>query len=666
MLFLVFCGCMTLPTYARGALTSSSHHPTRLRRLWICDIGRLVRPNLGSSLKIFDCYLELKDSARNAKTKKPESTRRVSLASSPRALDRLERQDRPKATSKGGIDSEERNISLRRSHNASLLVSKLPPAIIVNILKLDREDLLPYPMCGSMGWVRLTHVFHYWRSVALAEPTLWADIPVRGRRFAQTREWLARSQQVVIRVNSAYDRQAEMQISNCILSRVSNLTAYNLVLEQMHRIQTLTVGLPEESLAKLQWGNCVAKHLEWLTVDVLGISDAEVFDIPFVEQLPPILNIPRPALLPNLAVLQLLNVRNRIWGLGIIPATLKQLTVCYAREFPPAACSWDDIYSDLARLHNIETITLEGYLRFDAHTEQQELAVTKTLRFPRLSVFHVEALAHDLSFLIARLQIPPSASLRLLCTGQYDIAGFNTEAHIMALSSAIANWSNCTKENSVFSPEPFRTCYLQLSDNIAAQVGCGDSIMLWHSTQSTLSGANLQVQLPRDLPTDVRNQFLSKLPLAGTEVLWLDGPSQRDFASITPFNQMERTIHWFFPSVRVVHLMSSDPTNFCAERFLPFILNMVSLREVHLWGLKFGLYMFPSPSGQTQTCGLAEVMERALKVREQYFDLGSAPVVLMVYLTQCYSVDLRIVNRLQGASDKVRILWDGYCLLVPQ
>ncbi|TFY67014.1 hypothetical protein EVG20_g4092 [Dentipellis fragilis] len=74
--------------------------------------------------------------------------------------------------------------ALRLCRNLVVPISFIPPEIIVRFFSHLRAVDIPSKRGRSLGWIRVTHVCHHWRTIALETPTLWADVVVNLRRGA--------------------------------------------------------------------------------------------------------------------------------------------------------------------------------------------------------------------------------------------------------------------------------------------------------------------------------------------------------------------------------------------------------------------------------------------------------------------------------------------------
>ncbi|KAK7691306.1 hypothetical protein QCA50_004700 [Cerrena zonata] len=59
-----------------------------------------------------------------------------------------------------------------RDDNMHLPISKLPPEIVCVILRYISQD----PRYTAYQWIHITHIYHYWRMIALSDTRLWSTI----------------------------------------------------------------------------------------------------------------------------------------------------------------------------------------------------------------------------------------------------------------------------------------------------------------------------------------------------------------------------------------------------------------------------------------------------------------------------------------------------------
>ncbi|KAF8645733.1 hypothetical protein AX16_007601 [Volvariella volvacea WC 439] len=128
-------------------------------------------------------------------------------------------------------------IDLLRRRNSILPISRLPPELIVSILKptIDaswKPTFLTFlhnnSMCCSPDLIKLTHIYSYWRDVAVAYPALWSFICMAN----------------VERFNTFLDRSKDYPLYIDTWS-CQSLVDYDRMLQRlaanMHRIHSLRI-----------------------------------------------------------------------------------------------------------------------------------------------------------------------------------------------------------------------------------------------------------------------------------------------------------------------------------------------------------------------------------------------------------------------------------------
>ena len=156
---------------------------------------------------------------------------------------------------------------------------------------------------ASLGWVRLSHVFHYWRAIALGTPDLWSSIAVDGRGPDRMRDWLARSGQGPLEIAVGTTDEDD---------GLNRLDEYALVMNEFSRIRKLDVVLSEAYMHAVQWNDSVALALETLHLEIS-------FPVPEVPEA--LWDYPHVSTFPNLTDLSLTNIRD-VWGFERLPPSL--------------------------------------------------------------------------------------------------------------------------------------------------------------------------------------------------------------------------------------------------------------------------------------------------------------------------------------------------------
>ncbi|EPQ60233.1 hypothetical protein GLOTRDRAFT_134952 [Gloeophyllum trabeum ATCC 11539] len=120
------------------------------------------------------------------------------------------------------IDRQIQALNLRR--NALAPISSLPPEIMCMMFMLSSEMGRE-----SRRVLEITHVCHQWRVLALGYPSLWARPPLSDPRG--TEEFLRRAEGAPLGVSIFFTRE----------NTKANIEASAIVLDQMHRIRTLSL-----------------------------------------------------------------------------------------------------------------------------------------------------------------------------------------------------------------------------------------------------------------------------------------------------------------------------------------------------------------------------------------------------------------------------------------
>src|SRR5882762_3057906 len=124
-------------------------------------------------------------------------------------------------------------LSLKARRNALAPIARLPPealALIFSFVSATPDDYSIGTFVSrvrKLSWLKVTHVCHQWREVALAYPRLWGHISFSS--ITCTSEMLARSKMAPLHIDEnlsgfrSRSRLPAVELSLAHISRVSEL-----------------------------------------------------------------------------------------------------------------------------------------------------------------------------------------------------------------------------------------------------------------------------------------------------------------------------------------------------------------------------------------------------------------------------------------------------------
>ncbi|KAF8645725.1 hypothetical protein AX16_007593 [Volvariella volvacea WC 439] len=152
-------------------------------------------------------------------------------------------------------------VQLRRRRNALMPISTIPHGLVAKILKLVVNNccMPAHSEPLSFGWIKFTHIYSYWRDVALACPALWSFIHTANKEVFEA--FLKRSKNhplcIYIKPTTAY-------IDNGTNSRLV------LAISNIHRIRCLSLPSSHIYCNPLKFDGIQAPLLEFLRIFDFG------------------------------------------------------------------------------------------------------------------------------------------------------------------------------------------------------------------------------------------------------------------------------------------------------------------------------------------------------------------------------------------------------------
>ncbi|KDR85147.1 hypothetical protein GALMADRAFT_260847 [Galerina marginata CBS 339.88] len=134
-------------------------------------------------------------------------------------------------------------VTLWKRRNTFAPVSRLPPEMLCRIFYFASQDLER----GPLHWIKVSHVCHEWRDVAVNSPSLWTNLPLSNARW--TEEMLSRSRMADLTVTgdflTPYYRKFPTETISSALRQASRIRHLSLKVTYPDVIQGLLSELPQ-------------------------------------------------------------------------------------------------------------------------------------------------------------------------------------------------------------------------------------------------------------------------------------------------------------------------------------------------------------------------------------------------------------------------------------
>ncbi|KAA1467622.1 hypothetical protein DENSPDRAFT_255629 [Dentipellis sp. KUC8613] len=122
-----------------------------------------------------------------------------------------------------------------------LPVGFLPPEILMHIFTYLTSVDIPDTLYArrNLGWIRVTHVCHRWRTLALQAPSLWVDFTFLKGDGTET--MMDRARQIPLRVKMKSTYNDISRVLDCIRGRGPQLGLLHLIIDLPHRHKALAL-----------------------------------------------------------------------------------------------------------------------------------------------------------------------------------------------------------------------------------------------------------------------------------------------------------------------------------------------------------------------------------------------------------------------------------------
>ncbi|KAI9453541.1 hypothetical protein BJY52DRAFT_834312 [Lactarius psammicola] len=293
--------------------------------------------------------------------------------------------------------SDESIRALRLRRNALAPISSLPPEVFATIFSFvrlpDRSILAEEP--DHLACLRVAHVCHQWREIALNQPLLWSHVDFTTLTLVGAAEMLARAKMVPLHVEARvpigrWDDSRFSAFKNDLQTHVSHICHLGINLEYSHLHKTLE-GLVSP-----------APTLEYLSLSSEARRDVLIQPRVFVPD-----NI-FDGTTPRLSCLELGNC-DISWGSPLLKG-LKHLEIrTPSASRRPSLSVWLDVLDEMPQL---KTLSLHSATPVVPPGASLPFDIKRTVTLPSLVHLDISASARDCGLALAHLVLP---ALTWLC-----------------------------------------------------------------------------------------------------------------------------------------------------------------------------------------------------------------------------------------------------------
>ncbi|KDR73673.1 hypothetical protein GALMADRAFT_228118 [Galerina marginata CBS 339.88] len=119
-------------------------------------------------------------------------------------------------------------VALWKLRNNFAPISRLPAELLCKIFHFSSQDTTR----GPLHWIKVSHVCHAWRNIAINYPSLWTNLPLRNVRWMQ--EMLSRSKMASLTVDANFSspypsQRPPIEVVSSVLCHLSRIRDLSLV-----------------------------------------------------------------------------------------------------------------------------------------------------------------------------------------------------------------------------------------------------------------------------------------------------------------------------------------------------------------------------------------------------------------------------------------------------
>jgi hypothetical protein len=314
-------------------------------------------------------------------------------------------QATPRETLRKAIDSKIESLegsirALRRRRNELAPISSLPTEIIEAIFSLLHipGTLPPFTLYGRrdhLAWLRVAHVCHHWREVALNQPLFWSYVDFSTISSAGAAEILARAKKVPLHLEAKtfidrWDNARFDTFRKQLQAHVSHIRHLDLCVEPTQFMRTLeSLTSPAPTLESLRLF-CKASQaiLDQIIDSLVSIPDT-LFG----------------GTTPKLSCLELYSCAIN-WKSPLLRG-LEHLGI-YTSYERPSLSNWLDALDEMPQL---KTLTLAQASPISPFNAPLPSTIKRTVTIPSLTLFDITSGMMDCGLALAHLVLPALTTL---------------------------------------------------------------------------------------------------------------------------------------------------------------------------------------------------------------------------------------------------------------